>query len=179
MRYCFIAFALLSTVSCASKLDVEAEYVLSQEELKELLANNDQTLVLFYTEWCGAAQHLIKTSYLPLNDSIRAQGLDLQIIMLAGDEKVPLDTLNKHRDLGIKSYYIERPGANPLFNRMAIKSYINELFPDNKLERIQKTQYGIPVELWISADLEFLNEDDYSKAHRMRRSIVQPDGEKG
>lgn len=164
---------LLLLFSCSSKLDVPADFIISETDLRDSLSQNNSTLVLFWTDWCSASKSQISNYYLPLNDSIKKNNLDLKLILLASDENVSLEKIKEFRKLGISSFYIERPGGNAILNRMSIKSYINEAFPSNKVERINQFQYGIPVELLVNKQLEIVNEKEYDKSFELISSILK------
>mgnify|MGYP000930977089 CR=1 FL=1 len=169
----FIILVVISLLSCAGKLDVPDKYIISETALRDSLSKNNNTVVLFFTEWCSASQDRLKNTYRPLNDSIKKNNLDLDIILLASDENVSLEQVEEYRKLGISTFYIQKPGANTIMNRMAIKSFINEAFPENEIERITKFQYGIPVELLFNKELEIVNEKDYNKSYELISSILK------
>lgn len=167
-----LIFITILLSSCGSKLDVPSEYVLSEEALREKLGQQDTNLVLFWTDWCAASKHRIETTYKPLVEQLEKDSLDLQLILLAADENVSIEHLVELRELGLKCYYIENPGNNAIFNRMAIKSYINDAFPNNKVEKINKFQFGIPVELLITKELEIVNARESSKSISFTHKIL-------
>jgi thiol-disulfide isomerase/thioredoxin len=167
-----VSISLLMT-SCASKLDVSSDYVISGDSLKQMLKQKDESLVLFWTDWCGASKYRIENYYKPLIEKIKSDKLDLQLILLASDANISTDDIDKLRELGILCYYIERPGNNAILNRMSIKKFINKTFPDNEVQRIKKFQYGIPVELWVNRDLKILNDTEHGKSYTYVSKLLE------
>ncbi len=157
-------FLSVISTSCAPKLNVPSEYIISGVSLKDSLKQNDKNLVLFWTDWCGASKHRIERYYKPLSDKIKKDDLDLDLILLASDANITLEDMDKFRNLGISCYFIDRPGGNAILNRMSIKRFINNTFPDNQIDKLTKFQYGIPVELLITKNLEIINEKETKKS---------------
>lgn len=158
--------------SCSSKLDVDSKYIINQEALKDSLKQKEKTLVLFWTNWCGASKQTIKDHYLPMMDSIKRNNLDLKLILLASDENIKVETIEEQRALGISAFYIEKPGGIAILNRMSIKDFINDVFPDNEMEHISKFQFGIPVELLINKELDLINEKDENLSFEYKVKIL-------
>ncbi len=166
-----VIFAIVST-SCQSKLNVPSEYIISGNSLKNSLKQTDNNLVLFWTDWCGASKSRIEKYYKPLSAEIEKNDLDLKIILLASDENITLEDIDQLRNNGITCYYIEKPGGNAITNRMSIKRFINNTFPDNQIKKITEFQYGIPVELLITKDLEIINDKETGKSFEFISEIL-------
>jgi|GEM_PF-6880812 len=167
-----IVLLVLLAASC-SKLNVPDEYIIRESALLDSLGNNNRSLVLFYTDWCGAADHRIENYYKPLQEKINNGELDLKLILLASDVNIPISEVDEFRELGMECFYIDDPGGSAFINRMSIKSYINELFPDNEVERISSFQYGIPVELLVTDKLEIVNEKETVKSWEYIKEVLE------
>ena len=170
-----LLFLTIFVSSCGSKLDMPQEYILTEEALKENLKQHDTNLVMFWTDWCGASKHRLETVYKSLVKQLESDSLNVQLILLAADQNVTVEQIIELRELGLNCYYIDRPGDNAILNRMRIKSYINNAFPDNKVEKINKFQFGIPVELLITKELEIVNALEYSKSAAFIEEIIKKD----
>lgn len=159
-----VCIALLLSASCA-KLNVPQGYIISEAALKDSIQQNDTTLVLFWTNWCGASHNRLENYYKPLAQKVAADSLDLKIILLASDANISLEKIDAFRKLGISCFYIDQPGSTAIANRMAIKNYINNSFPENEIARIKGIQYGIPVELLMTKNLDIINELETNRSY--------------
>ncbi len=164
-----LLIAALFSFGCASKLDVAAEYIMSEEQLRDSLGKYENNLVLFYTGWCGAATGRIKEVYQPLMIKIAEDSLDLQLILLASDGSISIDKIDAMRSLGMDCFYIESPGLAPFFHRRAIKSYIETAFPKVAVSQIQKTNFLIPVELLVT---NLVNAKEYRKGNDFVKALL-------
>lgn len=167
-----LAVIVLSLCSACTRLKVPTDYVMNESSLIDSLALNEKNLVLFWTDWCRGSHYRIDSMYIPLSKEIKKRGLDLKIFLLASDSNISLEQIEKLRKMGISTYYIDKAGGFAIANRIAIKKYINTAFPDNEVERIKGIQYGIPVELLISKDLEIINEKETDKSYAYIQQIL-------
>ncbi|MFK8044422.1 MAG: hypothetical protein AB8B72_02925 [Crocinitomicaceae bacterium] len=92
---------------------------------------------------------------------------------MASDANVTVEEIEKLRTTGISTYYINKPGSFASANRLAIKKFINSTFPDNDIVKMQRIEYGIPVELLITKNLEIVNEKETIKSYEF---ITKPIG---
>ena len=161
---CIVSLVAITLSSCTSKINVPQEYIITKESLKDSLSVENESIVFFWTGWCGGSKMQLQNHYLPLADSIKSQDLDVKLLLIASDENIPLTEVQQYREKGISVFYLERPGTNPIANRMAIKKFINKSFPDNNFTHLDKFGFGIPVSMLIDKDLNIVNEKEYNKS---------------
>jgi hypothetical protein len=137
--------------------EVSPEYIISAKQLSEKVKSQPESFIFFYTHWCGASKMRLETQMEPLNQLVKDSVLAANVILIAGDTKIPLSEVQGFRDQGMECYYYQNPGDNPIANRWAIKGLINDWLPQNNLESIEGFQYGIPVLIYLNDKMEVLN----------------------
>ena len=166
-----IATITLASTSCAS-LKVPEGYLIDESALKDSLALNEHNIVLFWTNWCRGSHYRIDSLYTPLAKEISRQGLNLKIYLIASDANISLSQVDELRKRGFSTYFMDHPGGMAIANRLAIKKFINNAFPDNEVERIKGIQFGIPVELLITKQLKIINEKETRKSFDFIKEII-------
>ena len=88
---------------------------------------------------------------------LNAQNNNINLVLIASDANVSLDTIKAQRDMGFNAYYLQRAGKNPIVNRIKIKKYITKFLNGHKLKAIEKFGFGIPVQLMFDRKGQLLN----------------------
>ena len=145
--------------SCGNSNEKELlSYAISSDELETIIQGKANSLLLFWTSWCGGATSRIP-QYIQDQNEVTSKGLDIQLILIAADASITSAQIEAHRKAGIQSYYLKGAGTQPFFNRRIIKQFINKLLPGKNLQQLKGTvgNFGIPVELILNEQMEVLN----------------------
>lgn len=164
-----LVLVVLMATSCKSNLKVISDqgdknhddykaYIITPEALRDTIKLNTNSIVVFWTDWCGASKQNLKNTYLPLFDSIQSNNLDFKLILIAGDNNIPFSEIKAYKEKGISAFYIPKSGGHPIGTRLALRKYINKAFPDNEISQIKFDSFIIPIILLVDKDLNVIND---------------------
>lgn len=153
----FLLLASIFLFSCTSTKVSEDTSVINATKMHELSKSKDLTLFVFYTSWCGATKHNYERFYQPLQKRIQDENLSIQIVMVAGDNKVTNKKLQEYQKQGFLSYRLAKGGSFAPANRYQIKKFLKKCYPKTNLEEVKGLGFGIPVEILVNKQSEVLN----------------------
>lgn len=129
-------------------------------QLQKLIKEKHHSVLFFWAEWCGASRTIIPKTYLALADSVYNNHIDANLILLCGSPS--MDSSVKALNIpGLHSYYITPCGSGfPMADRIEIKKYIQNMFPNYKFENMDNSlTYGIPITLIVDNKLKVIDKN--------------------
>ena len=137
-----------------SDIVLSDDYILTKEELINQVKSENQTLLVFWTKWCGGSQYMVKNIYTPMHAALKKENIDLNILIIAGDSNLEIENIDSLRTKGISAYYIPKLYSYPMFSRLAIRKYINSAFPKNNISDIKFGSLRMPVVFFSDSTLK-------------------------
>lgn len=160
----FFVFIVLVTAfvlnGCKS---VDKDYLIDVTQMQEKIADVDTSIIIFWTDWC-TGKHNIENEYVSYLDYIQENSLNAQVFLIASDNQIKDEVISKYADMGFKSYSINA-GNFVMMNRIKIRQFIRNVFPNENIKDFKTITYAIPVVLWVTKDGKVLNKDDLSKTY--------------
>lgn len=156
--------------------EVPDEYVITEQQLTTLVADQPNSFVFFFTDWCPWSKKRMAEQMIPLDSVIKEQELPYKVIFIASDVQVPLAQVKEQRAKGMEVYYLKRPGSNGFVNRWAIKDFVDSWLPDNNFQPIQQFQFAIPVLMYVNNQMEIIDPEQNSVAGSKVHQLLKQHG---